>query len=1065
MADTDAIPVARVDWPAPPLHRKYVRAIYEYHPAQFQDVETVSLRLGDLVLVHLTHGNGWLDGTVLGSGTRGWLPANYCQPYDHEHIRHLLHALTRLWTECASNESSSHQDRDHAGLIAGVRYLLEHNHCLRSDDALVKNNLTVRRTRSNLLADLSVFVKTQDAVPQKPSVDLSVKEALEQKGDYMYKAFRVAVRAVRLLDVCIASAENISPSETQAATTEANKRNQNSALDVQNSHDRSQALSSERSPQVPLPAAGIAELPADPPFPHVREGITRDSAGRRHVTATIFSDESPAPSASPRGLIPIPEQRNESMSASDLLSMKHQAFLDAMGSFIALHMQSRPSSDLWQVAIQSSAACAALLDVLYTVRDEIGIKSSEFTGALVALKDRSIALSTAIPGEQRPARLIENSAAVKPAKGRMLINAATACVRCAGDCVSQARQFLDTHGNFMVAMGTDQKVDLSYSALQLSETDRVEIVGVPSSPDLFPQPGLDASPIALSTPSSYTHNESIVERSRLKRGRTADSVLLSESAVSTGYQDSVPNTAASYKSESSTRASTPDLCEPVSDFDQLSTALKLCRTESHTATEPVSRPVDQNAPVQTSESHVLRDKDNQVIAGTLPGLIEAMTSQTAMPDSILVKVFLTTYRCFTTAVDVATTLFRRYDEAGSAGIVSTPAGLRVLKFLKQWLELYWDQHLDYAALGIIQQFAENPELRIVPASREKLLEVIERARNGSNLDSQPVQSPVGDPQTPPLQAPPSIFDSGHQTLLLRQWISKCTVVDFDALEIARQLTLLDCRLFCAIHPTELLASIASRKEAKAPRVSAITLMSTNLTNLVTLSILSTQDLRKRTSIIKQWTLIANGCLGLQNYDTLMAIMSSLQSSTVVRLKQTWNLVSPRTISLLDYLKDVVNLSRNYASLRQRLTKAKTPCLPFVGLYLTDLTFLDAGNQNHRPIPIDGTDEQVKAINFDKWYRAFKILDDFQRFQTPYLLQDVPKMQAWLTVCLERTWRSDTSLNTLYKQSLLIEPSVSASNSRNGASLLDGFDFVGRIKPPRLLRHGSQLDVFRSKFMQ
>jgi len=506
------------------------------------------------------------------------------------------------------------------------------------------------------------------------------------------------------------------------------------------------------------------------------------------------------------------------------------------------------------------------------------------------------------------------------------------------------------------------------------------------------------------------------------------------------------------------------LCEPVPDFDQLSTALELCRIESHTAKEPVSRPLDQITHVQTNKSHVLRNKDNQVIAGTLLGLVEVMTSQTAMPDPAFVKAFLTTYRCFSTALDVATTLIRRHEETGSTGNISTPARLRVLKMFKQWLELYWDQRLDYVALGIIQKFVENPELRIVPASRKKLLELIGRTRNSSSLDSPTTHTAEGAHQIPSVQAPTPLFDSGHQTLLSRQWASQRTVLDFDALEIARQLTLLNCRLFCAIHPTELLASITSNKEAKAPRVAAITQMSTNLTNLVTLSILLTQDLRKRTSLVKKWALTANGCLSLQNYDTLMAIMCSLQSSTIVRLKQTWSLVPPRTISLLDYLKDVVNLGRNYASLRQRLAQATMPCLPFVGLYLTDLTFLDAGNQSHKPIPIDGTDEQVKAINFDKWYRAFKILEDFQRFQTPYPLQDVPEMQAWLIECLERTRRSDTTLNTLYKQSLIIEPSASVANPRNSAPLLDGFDFVGRIKPPRLLRHGSQLDVFRSKFM-
>lgn len=161
MGDLGVFSSIKDDWPAPPLHRKYVRAVYEYHPAKYQEAKTVALRAGDVVLVHLTHSNGWVDGTVLGSGTRGWLPANYCQPYDHEYIRNLFHALTRLWTRCASNEPTLSQDQ--RGLVAGVRYLLQRTHCLRSDDSFVRQNLTIQRTRSHLLNDLSVFVKTWES--------------------------------------------------------------------------------------------------------------------------------------------------------------------------------------------------------------------------------------------------------------------------------------------------------------------------------------------------------------------------------------------------------------------------------------------------------------------------------------------------------------------------------------------------------------------------------------------------------------------------------------------------------------------------------------------------------------------------------------------------------------------------------------------------------------------------------------------------------------------------------------------------------------------------------------
>ena len=121
--------------PGRPLNRKYLRAVHDYVPAlkRFEGTagetsRTVPLRPGDLILVHLTHANGWADGTVLNSGIRGWLPTNYCDTFDHEHIRNLFHALTKFWGACISHEGTSPQDGPGEEMInpmiAGVRHLL-----------------------------------------------------------------------------------------------------------------------------------------------------------------------------------------------------------------------------------------------------------------------------------------------------------------------------------------------------------------------------------------------------------------------------------------------------------------------------------------------------------------------------------------------------------------------------------------------------------------------------------------------------------------------------------------------------------------------------------------------------------------------------------------------------------------------------------------------------------------------------------------------------------------------------------------------------------------------------
>lgn len=121
-------------FPAQPVFHNYLRAFYHYVPASTvssstdESSITVAIKQGDVILVHSVHPNGWADGTLLGSGARGWLPTNYCEPYDHPTIRNLLNALTHLWDLVRDGESGNlvaFTKQDYVrGMIAGVRFFL-----------------------------------------------------------------------------------------------------------------------------------------------------------------------------------------------------------------------------------------------------------------------------------------------------------------------------------------------------------------------------------------------------------------------------------------------------------------------------------------------------------------------------------------------------------------------------------------------------------------------------------------------------------------------------------------------------------------------------------------------------------------------------------------------------------------------------------------------------------------------------------------------------------------------------------------------------------------------------
>lgn len=165
---------------------------------------------------------------------------------------------------------------------------------------------------------------------------------------------------------------------------------------------------------------------------------------------------------------------------------------------------------------------------------------------------------------------------------------------------------------------------------------------------------------------------------------------------------------------------------------------------------------------------------------------------------------------------------------------------------------------------------------------------------------------------------------------------------------------------------------------------------------------------------------------MHNYNTLMAIMCALNSSTIARLRRTWDGLSKGQKIALEQLRSVTDHQRNYAVYRAKIKTAQLPCLPFLGLFLTDLVFVDEGNPNHRSSKSSGK----SLINFDKHMKTAKIVSDLQRFQMTYKYNEIPEMSAWIRASCLRMRESATDLSgNLWRRSLVLEPKLPVTMRR------------------------------------
>ncbi|CUM68532.1 uncharacterized protein PRCAT00006258001 [Priceomyces carsonii] len=238
--------------------------------------------------------------------------------------------------------------------------------------------------------------------------------------------------------------------------------------------------------------------------------------------------------------------------------------------------------------------------------------------------------------------------------------------------------------------------------------------------------------------------------------------------------------------------------------------------------------------------------------------------------------------------------------------------------------------------------------------------------------------------------------------ILPNWYSVCdqnwvlsnyrpNLLDFNGLEIAKQLTLIESHMFCAIKPDELLNENFTAKRAYlklAPNVRQSLLFTNCLSGYVLESVLQPDISPKmRINMMKNWLKIAISCLYLRNFNSLAAIITALQSHLVTRLTRIWAELSDKYRELYEYLSGIVHPDKNYSVYRNKLRNFlvnndyNIPIVPYFSLFLQDLTFVTEGNPNYRKA---NTFLNQKLINIDKYLKITRIIADIESLQLPYL---------------------------------------------------------------------------------
>ena len=238
-----------------------------------------------------------------------------------------------------------------------------------------------------------------------------------------------------------------------------------------------------------------------------------------------------------------------------------------------------------------------------------------------------------------------------------------------------------------------------------------------------------------------------------------------------------------------------------------------------------------------------------------------------------------------------------------------------------------------------------------------------------------------------------------------------SVLDIPVVELAEQLTLIEYEVFTAIPLHEFLQQgwLKSDKETRSPNLLKMARFSTRLSRWVVSEILTDDKPVKRAKLIEYFVQLCHELLKLRNFNGIMAILAALSGSAVGRLKKTWDLFSRARKKELDELHSLMDTELNWTKYRSALLNAPPPKIPYLGLVLTDLVFIEDGNQDRL---------ESGHINWVKCERLAECLHQVQLCQqSQYVITPNENLVDVYVLELAKT----STEREAYERSLVVEP--------------------------------------------
>mmetsp|Transcript_637 Transcript_637/g.885 ORF Transcript_637/g.885 Transcript_637/m.885 type:complete len:501 (+) Transcript_637:242-1744(+) len=251
--------------------------------------------------------------------------------------------------------------------------------------------------------------------------------------------------------------------------------------------------------------------------------------------------------------------------------------------------------------------------------------------------------------------------------------------------------------------------------------------------------------------------------------------------------------------------------------------------------------------------------------------------------------------------------------------------------------------------------------------------------------------------------------------------------DLDPVEVAQQLTLIEHDIFKDIQDVEFHNLNWKKEDPKVRRKLAANILRmverfNTVSFWVATEIVMKTDIKDRVVALKKFISVAEALAQMNNFNGVMEVIAGLNLFAVERLRNTWAQVPSKMEQVVRDLNALMENRGNYKEYRNALKNCKGPCVPYLGVCLRDIIFIEEGNTNF-------IDKKPEVINFEKIRLTGDVLiNQVRKYQLmPYPFDHNEVLQDFLKKLLI------LPEELLYKHSLICEPNSAASGTNSATA--------------------------------